>query len=395
MSLSSPDQRTRLTQVVLSLAQGGSESLARDIAVGVDSSRFSSSVCALDEGGPLLADLESAGIPVRILGRRSGFDWRLMPRLFRIFRRQRVHLVQTHHLAPLIYSAAAARLAGAELIHVDHDRFSYTPDRRRKLRIFAPLCSRIVVIGQDLRDFFVNEVGLAPSRLSVIHNGVDVRRFSPEIRATRAALGLPGEVRLIGHVGRLDPAKDHATLLRAFARVLTVHLRVHLVIVGDGLLRRELHDLAATLGISSHVHFLGLRSDVADLLPHFDAFALSSVNEGLPLALLEAMACARPITSTAVGDIPSVIRDGVTGLTFPPGDFNALAETLIALIERSDWATSLGQSARRLVQTSFSLQSTVEHYEALYSTLRPSPSVPSTQSPSRSLNRTGGSRHSR
>jgi len=369
MTRSSADGRIHLTQVVLSLAHGGSEMLARDIATSLNPARFRSSVCALDEGGPLHLDLKASGIPVHVTGRRPGFDWRLIPRLYRLFRRDRVTVVQTHHLAPLIYGALAARMAGAALVHVEHERFTFAqPTARRRLRRLAGLCHRIVVVGEDVRDYFVQEVGIPPAKLVVIENGVDMRRFSTTPRRSRAELGLPMEDRLIGHVARLDPAKDQAALLTAFQTLVQRHPGVRLVLVGDGAIRPELEELAQTLGIGKIVSFLGPRSDVADLLPHFDAFALSSLSEGLPVALLEAMAAGRAVAATAVGEIPALLQPDA-GLCVPPGQPTALAGALGALLDRRDHAASMGAAARRRVEERFDLRATVRRYEGLYTSL--------------------------
>ena len=357
-------------QVVHALCRGGSESLSRDLALRFDRSWLRSSVCALDEGGPLAEDLDQGGIPYHVVGRGPGFDWRLILKLRRLFRRARVDLVQTHHLAPLVYAGVAARLAGARLVHVEHEYFTFTRSRaRRLLKTLAPFCHRLVVVGQEIKDYLVREVGLRPSRITVISNGVDLRRYTPESRGSRELFGFAGEDRLIGHVARLEPAKDQATLLHAFQTVLAAYPTARLVIIGDGSLRGDLEELARTLGIAKRVDFLGLRRDVADLLPHSECFVLSSLNEGLPLSILEAMACARPVVATAIGAIPSVVRHRITGLTVPPGDPAALAASLMAMLEYPDQARTMGLAARRLVQEEYDLDQTVRRYEAIYSSL--------------------------
>lgn len=370
MRTSSAEPRTHLTQVVLSLECGGSETLARDIALSLDPVRFQTSICALDAGGPLERDLREAGRPVHVVGRRPGVDWALPARLYRFFRRQKVDIVQTHHLAPLIYSALPARLAGAYLVHVEHERFSYgNVKARRRLRLLAALCHRIVVVGGDIKDYLVRSAMIPASKVSVIGNGVDVKRYAAPPRLSRRECGLPEEGRLIGHVGRLAAAKDQATLLSAFKGVGAVYPDARLVVVGDGPLRSDLEELARALGIESRVTFLGLRFDVPDLLPHFELFVLSSVNEGLPLAILEAMAAARPVLSTAVGEIPAVIDHRVTGLLVSPGDAKLLADGLTTLLERPEWAAELGRGARSVVEARFSVQRSVVKFRTLYGEL--------------------------
>lgn len=369
----SPGNRPRhLMQVVYSLLQGGSERLACDLAIRLDPSWIRSSICALAFGGPLADTLRQAAIPFRIAGCGPGREWRMIPKLYRLFRAERVDLVQTHHIKQLVYSGLGARLAGAKLIHVEHDSWSLrAPRAQRLLRALAPLCYRIVVVGDAIRDFLVREVGLPAAQVSVIPNGVDMTRYRPQPTLTREALGLPARGRLVGHVARLEAEKDQETLLRAFCTVLTSHAAVRLVLVGEGSRRAELQELAGSLGIAERVHFLGPRADVADLLPHLDAFVLSSLHEGLPLAILEAMACARPVVATAVGEIPQVIRHGVTGLTVPLGNPAALAAAISAVLDGPEWAAAMGRSARQLIEERFSLAGAVARYQSLYDALLP------------------------
>jgi sugar transferase (PEP-CTERM/EpsH1 system associated) len=364
-------QPLRLMQLAYSLKRGGSERLAVDLCLGLDPFRIRSSLCALDYGGPLADELRSAAIPFHVLGRRPGLDWSAMPKLYRLFRENRVDVVQTHHFVTLFYGVAGARLTGADLVHVEHEYFSLQrPKIKRCLRLLAPLCAAIVAVGHQVQEFLVREVGLPPSKVRVIRNGVDTERYSPQTRVPRTALGLRSEDRLIGHVGRLEAEKDQQALLRACRIVFAACPDVRLVIVGDGTKRRDLEQTAASLGIAERVDFLGVRDDVNDLLPHMDVFVLSSVNEGLPLALLEAMACARPVVATAVGEIPRVIRDGVTGVTAPPGDPARLAASIRAVLDRPAWAAEMGRSARQQVEETFSLALTIRQYQDVYDSLR-------------------------
>lgn len=362
--------RRHLMQVVYSLLSGGSERLAYELARRLDATQIRSSICALAMGGPMAETLADAGIPFRVLGCAPGRQWLLMPALYRLFREQRVDVVQTHHVKQLVYSGLGARLAGAKLVHVEHDYWSLrAPRARRCLRTLAPLCHRIVVVGEVIRDFLVNDVGLSASRIRVIPNGVDIARYRPHPALTRDMLGLPCDGRLIGQVGRLETEKDHATLLRAFAIVACTCLDARLVIVGDGSQRSELQRAAGALGLAARVHFLGLRSDVADLLPHLDVFVLSSRNEGLPFALLEAMACGRPVVATSVGEIPRIVQQAVTGMTVPPGDPTALANALVAVLGHQSLATAMGGAARHVIEERYSLARVVDQYEELYSSL--------------------------
>lgn len=356
-------------QVVHSLQVGGSEHLACQLSRRLGPEVIRPSVCAVDQGGPLADELAQAGVPFHVLGRGPRFDWRLIPRLHQHFRRSGVDIVHTHHLTQLIYAGVGARLAGAVLIHAEHDYLSLEPPRRRRLlRVLGALCHHVIAVGDQIGAFLVDRVGLPPSRVTVIRNGVDLERYSPERRVPRAKLGLPASGRLVGTVARLDPLKDPASLLRAVPMLLADRPDLHTVLVGDGPLRPELEALAATLGIRDRVHFLGARHDVADLLPHFDAFALTSISEGLPFSILEAMACGCPIVATTVGDIPRLMGDSAAGITVPSARPELLATGLAALLDSPDRARALGRAARSLIQEHYDFRVTLERYEALYRT---------------------------
>jgi L-malate glycosyltransferase len=361
-----------VTQVVHSLLLGGSERLACSLARSFDPLRIHASMCALDLDGPLRAELEHASIPVAVMARRPGFDGRLCLELLRLFRRWRPDVVQTHHLTQLIYAALGARLAGAALIHVEHEFFTLSNQTaQRRLRLLARFCSRVVSVGDQIREFLVGQVGLPASKVVVIRNGVDTARYQPVATVSRIALGLPPDGPLIGHVARLEPDKDQETLLRAFSDVRQAHETAHLVIVGAGSLEPSLQALARTLRIEASVRFLGARHDIPQLLPHFDVFALSSTREGLPLAMLEAMACARPVVATGVGDVPTVLGDGRCGVAVPPSDAGRLAQAVSQLLGQPARRTALGQTARERVCRDYSLTRTVEQYERLYRSALP------------------------
>jgi len=320
-------------------------------------------------GGPLAQELTQAGLATRVMGRRAGFDWRLILRFYRLFRRERPDIVQTHHLTQLVYAGPAARLAGARLVHVEHEFFSLmNPADMRLLRILGRFCHRIVAVGTEVKTFLVERVGLDSNQVDVIHNGIDLTRYAVAPRRSRVTLGLAPDATLIGHVARLEADKDQETLLSAFRMVHAVRPECRLVMVGDGTLRDRLSDVAARLGVRPYVDFLGVRRDVSDLLPHITVFALSSVREGLPVALLEAMACGITVVATAVGEVPRVIENGVSGRTVPPRDPQALAEAILAGLDDSA-KQRLGAAARRTIEHEFDLAATIQQYRTLYEAL--------------------------
>jgi glycosyltransferase involved in cell wall biosynthesis len=205
----------------------------------------------------------------------------------------------------------------------------------------------------------------------VISNGVATAANvnARQRQALREDLGLADKRRYLVNVARQHPIKDHATLLKAYYHVSRNYGDVDLLLVGDGPLRRDLHELAVTLGIKERVHFLGVRNDVPNLLRLADAFVLTSLSEAASLTILEAMAASLPVVVTAVGGNPEIVRHGVEGLLVPPGDSVRLAEALHLLLSGTGRATAMGRAGAERVRKYYQLEHTVLQYRALYGRL--------------------------
>jgi sugar transferase (PEP-CTERM/EpsH1 system associated) len=301
--------------------------------------------------------------------------------IFRMCRRMRPALVHTRNQSGLD-ALLPARLAGvSRSIHGEHgwdvDNLSGRKWKPALLRrIHSPLVCRYVVVSQDLKEFLVNRIGIDPSRIVQIYNGVDTNRFSP---ATAKPIGvLPPELRSdglvrIGTVGRLQAVKDQQTLLRAFAQLLSsdpaMRDRVRLLIVGDGPLLHPLRMLAESLGIAAFTWFSGAVENVPDLLATFDVFVLPSLNEGVSNTLLEAMACGIPIAATAVGGSKEIVQDEACGRLFRPGDVATLGRILSEYVEDVARRQTHGRAARQVAVERFSLSEMLRSYEATYDVL--------------------------
>jgi glycosyltransferase involved in cell wall biosynthesis len=205
-------------------------------------------------------------------------------------------------------------------------------------------------------------------RAVAIHNGVDLRRFNPAEVAreqTRQVLGLrPGPV--IGFVGRFTPQKDPLTFLRVVAALRPELPGLRALMVGDGPLRSEIEAEAARQGLEAVCCFTGPRRDIPEILGAIDLFLLSSVSEGFPFVVLEAMAMERPVVATAVNGVPELIEDGVSGLLVPRGDVAALTGAALELLRAPERARALGRAARQRVAERFTVARMVERTQALY-----------------------------
>lgn len=348
-----PARRRRRPRRVLWLAKGlgfgGSEQLLVSTVAHLDRSRFTVEVAyVLAWKDALVGALEDQDVPVHCLGGGHALDLRWVGRLRALVRTGDFDLVHTH--TP--YPAIAARLAlppGLAMVHTEHNVW----DRYRRPTAWG----NALTWGRNRRVIAVSE-GVASSirpppfgpvpPVEVVVQGIDVAAAStgPVARAeARRLLDLGPDEPVVGTVGNLTPKKDQAMLLAAFAAVLAAHPSARLVLVGGGPLDQELRTHAARLGISDHVHFTGVRPDVLRLLPAFDVFALTSRFEGLPIALLEALASGLPCVATTAGGIPEVIEDGAQGFLVAPGDVEAMGARLAQLIEDPVLRAELGRAA--------------------------------------------------
>lgn len=219
---------------------------------------------------------------------------------------------------------------------------------------------RLVVVAEAQRET-LQRAGIAPARILTIANGVDTRRFRPDTEAaTRDEFRLPSSAFLFGSVARLSLEKNLAALIDAIGELRRDGLDVALLLVGDGPRRAALEARTADAGLGDRVRFAGVRTDTDRIYPMLDCFVLPSLTEGMPLAVLEAMACAKPVIASAVGDVPRLLAGGEHGRLVPPGDRAALLAALRAAKRHSDPA------ARSHVETLYSVARMANRYAELY-----------------------------
>jgi glycosyltransferase involved in cell wall biosynthesis len=295
----------------------------------------------------------------------------LVLKLLAFFRREKVDVVHTHSLDPMLYGGLAAWLAQVPVrIHTQHNTLlrNFGLKDRIKFRIAARLFNRIVAVS-DETNRVLQMYGVPASRRITILNSIDEGRYAPTAshfsRQTRSERRDRTVVR-IGVVARLAPEKGIPVLLEAFAPLAHERPDLQLVIVGDGRERGELERLAQRLHIEHAVEFLGYQDAVESILVTFDLFVLPSLTEGIPLALLEAMGAGLPAVATAVGGVPEVIENGVSGVLVPPNDPLALRTAISSLLEHPDDRARIGANAVRRVQEKFGLAAAAAAYWDVY-----------------------------
>jgi glycosyltransferase involved in cell wall biosynthesis len=364
----SPD-RGVVVQVAWSLSAGGSERYATSLAMGLKRHGYRPVVLAFAVGGAFESALQSESIDFKVLQSGAGISVKQMWRLYQEFRKAGPRVIHTHHFAPLLHSLPGAILSGGRLIHTEHGLSAYKTSRYRfALRVMSWFCDAIVVVGDDAARFMSEKVGVSRRKLRVIPGGVDLSPCAVSRRVARSMLGLFPDELVAVTVARLSPEKNHSLLLRAFARVQK-KLNSRLLLVGDGPERSAIETEIARLSLQKSVTLLGVRSDIPEILAASDVFLLSSTREALPLAVLEAMAAGLPVVATNVGDLPMIVKEGVTGLLVNPDDERAFANALFELLSDANRAKELGSRGRKLAE-GFSVEAMVRAYESLYEQCR-------------------------
>jgi L-malate glycosyltransferase len=359
----------RVAHVVLDLAAGGTQRLVIEM-VKRSPAGIRPLVFCLDGPGEWAGELIDAGVPVESLHRQPGFRPALGWRLAALRRRYGVHVFHCHQYSPYVYGVLAAVLSpGLRLVFTEHGRTSDgppSPKRRSANRWLARWPQHVCAVSEHLRSFMLTE-GFAPDRVRVVRNGVSAGPTPTEAERleARQRMGLPPDAFVLGTAARLDPVKDLPVLVASLARVRASVARARLVLLGDGPERGRLEAAAASLGVRDAVCMPGHRTDLARLLPGFDAFLNSSITEGVSLTILEGMAAALPVVATRVGGTPEVVVDGETGLLVPPRDPEAMATAALWLADHSRRA-KLGRAGRQRFERLFTFDRMFDQYVRLY-----------------------------
>jgi glycosyltransferase involved in cell wall biosynthesis len=356
----------RVVLAIESSGPGGAENMVVRLAHALRE-RGDEPIVATLRPGWMTERAQAQGIPVWIHPQRPGVDLGWVMRFSRALRRERIDVLHTHEFAMNVFGGAAALLARTPAISTIHGRNWVADQPRRALayRALRRLGIPIVAVSEDLAGFLVEGLSLPRARLAVVHNGIPLppeRAADARAKAdARAALAIPSDRSLIAAVGNLYPVKDHATLLRALAQLPEARV----AIAGRGDQEEPLRRLAAERGLSDRLHLLGLRDDVETVYTAADVFVQPSRSEGLPLAVLEAMAHTLPVVASRVGGIPEAVVEGKTGFLVPPGDASALAAALARALDAGTGA-ALGHAGRERAVAEFSVGKMAERYREMY-----------------------------
>jgi glycosyltransferase involved in cell wall biosynthesis len=375
-----PDRPLRILELRTVLGTGGGPE--KTILLGsarTDPSRYRITVCYIrDAGDPLFhIDARANKLPIEYVEvrERHSFDPGIWPQLKAIVRSRQIDIVHAHDYKTDLLGLLLGRATGVIPLatahgwtgHLRRERFVYYPADRWLLTRYP----HVVAVSSDIRNVLIR-AGAKEDRVSVVLNGIDPEAFHrrPDREAdARRTFGLSHDDLVFGSIGRLEPQKDFPLLLRAFAEVRRDAPRARLVIAGEGSVRGVLEDLIRELGLGDACRLLGHVDDVSFVHHAFDVFVQSSVYEGTPNAVLEAMALETPLVATDVGGTAELARDGAEALIVRAGDRAALTQAMRDAIRDSAAARQRAERARRRVETDLSFDTRLHKIERIYDQL--------------------------
>ena len=352
-----------------SFESGGMEHYLLRMLEHTDRRRFAPVVVTLSDTGPLREQIHELApvVPVHLTGKL--FNWqgiRELWRIRRVLKEREIDLVHGLMDWSTVFGAAAARLAGMPLV-ASHRMTVFPPAMSGALASVYAVVLRFAAVHVIPNSVAVaavlEEHGVRPDRMTVVHNGIPAGRAPATIHDRTPPAD--GSVTVCA-VGGLRPEKGHRVAVQAVARLCREGVPIRLRLVGDGPDRAALRELVEQLDIASSVEFAGYVPNPAGVLQQSDLCLLPSHAEGFPNAVVEYMAAGRAVVATAVGGVPEVVRDGVNGLLVPPGDVDAMANAIRRLAGDPDLRRRMGQAGRALVEAEFTAEHEAERTMAVY-----------------------------
>lgn len=380
-------KKNKILHVIDALGRGGTERLLITNLKNIDRNSFDHKVLVLFERrDSLMNELEGLSLPIFQLSLRDKHNflyaiWKIM----RVIRKTEADLVHTHNWYADIYGRIAGKLSGKIVISTIHDTH-YEPQvlsdapQHSKLKLnstkyldmlTANFCADgFIAVSDCVKDSVVRHLGLRNDIIRTIYNSIDLSYFNPipeeKILQKKKELGIKdGEIVLIT-LGRVVPMKGQKYMIKALKKIVESRKNVRLFIRGTGWMQSTLEAYRDSLGLKDFVRFLGPQQDIKAFLQAGDIFLFTSLHEGLGIAQLEAMAMKKPVVAFAVGPIPEVVKDKVSGILVEPWDTDKLADAIVSLIDNPERIKEMGREGRAIVFEKFNIQNNVKQLESFY-----------------------------
>jgi len=323
-------------------------------------------VIVLSQGGPLVKELNEMSIkhciapldPDRksIVSFASSFF-----KILKIVKDEKIDIIHSHHRWSTFIAYFVSRIVGIPLVTTHHG-----PLRGKKYLSFWG--DRVISVCESGKKHLASYFKVNPNKITVIYNGIELNNLPKKVQIQNVLkeMKLDSRYPIVGSIARLSPEKGQKYLLRAIREVLKVRPRVQFVIVGDGPLRDALEKLSTNMGLNKNVLFIGFRNDIRTILASLDFLVLPSLQEGLPLTILEAFATSKPVIATNVGGVSEAVINGKTGILVPSRNHKALADAMILLFNNEAMKIEMGKRGRNLLEQKFNLKEMIRKTEEVY-----------------------------
>jgi glycosyltransferase involved in cell wall biosynthesis len=344
---------------------GGMEKYVYNLAQKLPAHSFKVTCMAPYESG-FTSSLRHQGCEVYITAIDDSPTWRSIQFTAELIRQLQVDLVHAHLPKAHILAGLAGRLTNRPVVATIHGMDITSLE----LGITRSVGSHLTVVCQDAYSQAL-ALGVPAERLTLIPNGVDTKTYSSNRSGAtfRKSLRLPPDAPLVGMVGRLAWEKGPDQFLRAAERVLKQRPEVHFAFVGEGPMEMDLKEQIASTGLSERVHMPGVWTNTWEVYPAFDILAQTSRVEGMPFAILEAMACGCPVVAMAVGGVAELIEVGTTGLISAAGDWSGLGDAIVKLLDNPERMKQMGQAGRKRVEDGYDIKDSTRRMASLFSRL--------------------------
>jgi glycosyltransferase involved in cell wall biosynthesis len=367
--------KIKIVYIITSTSVGGAEKILYYTVTGLDLTKYTVSVCSLKEKKEIAEKIEKSGVSVHCLGMNNEegvIGWlssvKTLFFLFFYLKRMRPTIVHSFLFRANILARIAGYLAGVPVI-ISSIRVMGGEKRYYHFleRVTSFMVDHYVTVSESIKDYILHTTKKPAENVSVIYNGIDLKRENNvQAHNIKEYFNLEDKDRLLVTVGRLNIQKGHCYLFQAISKVLKKISNLKLLVVGEGEEEKKLKNLVELLDLTGSIVFTGLRDDIENILSIAELFVFPSLWEGLPNALLEAMAAGKPVIATTVGGVSELVVPGKTGLLIPPKDTDALAHAIIKLLRNKFQAKKMGNAARVRVEQHFTISGTVEKTENLY-----------------------------
>lgn len=370
-------KKINILYLIVSFRSGGTQRQLVELLKNLNKERYEPIVACFEKQGNFLKDIQKMDIPIVEI-KHSGklFKPQVIKVIFclsRLLKKEKISILHAFLSHPYVLGTLAAKIVGTPIVIMSERNVDIYPKRRHWLagHITQMLVNKIIVNAEAIKKYLMGQHGTKDEKFSVIYNGVNLDRFNLQIDMAekRKRLGLLSEFPTIGILASLSEKKDHHTFLKAVGLMVKKIPSMQALIIGEGPLREKLQNMARQLGVGKNVKFLGNREDIPGILALLDILVLSSVREGFPNAILEAMAAGKPVVATDVGGCRELVQHGKTGYLVPPKRPDLLLDAIEKMLVDKEKAIEMGAMGRNWVLGNHSSSKMAYETEKVYEDL--------------------------